>query len=143
MRYKIKTEEDKKIRIADHDIDVFIIENTVYKEKLIGKKEPKGPYLFGYELGAEYTSDEEVHVTVYERPEPYGNIFMGEGGFTSNDLSIYRIERLNHYIFIYDKKGERIHEMCGSDAFIRAIVPKGTKYMENEKGVIISNTIVF
>ncbi|MBO4721744.1 MAG: WG repeat-containing protein [Muribaculaceae bacterium] len=141
MRYKIKTEEDKIIRIADHDIDVFIIENTVYEEKLVGKKEPKGPYLFGYELGAEYTSDEEVHVTVYERPEPYGNIFMGEGGFASNDLSMYRMERLNHCIDFYDKKGELSHWVRGSQALIRAIVPKGTKYMENEKGVIISNTI--
>ena len=141
MGYKIKTEEDKIIRIADHDIDVFIIKHTVYATKLVGKKEPDGPYVFGYELGAENTSDVEVHVSVYERPEHYGNISKALGGFTSNDLSIYRIERLNHCINIYDKKGERIHEMWGSDAFIRAIVPKGTKYMENEKGVIISNTI--
>lgn len=163
MGYKIKTEEDKIIRIADHDIDVYIIEKTVYKKKLVGKKEPDGPYIFGYELGAEYTSDEEVHVAKVEiwsidpewyvavygsledGPEPKPEVddyeFWAKGGFESYDLSIYRIERLNHCINFYDKKGERIYAIWGSDAFIRAIVPKGTKYMKNEKGKIISNTI--
>lgn len=140
MGYKIKTEEDKIIRIADHDIDVFIIEDTEYEEKLIGKKEPDGPYVFGYELGAEYTSDKEVHVAVYERPE-IGNKLMAEGGFASNDLSRFSMERLKHTINIYDKKGKLRHYVGSYQALIRAIVPKGTKYMENEKGVIISNTI--
>lgn len=145
MGYKIETEEDKIIRIADHDIDVYIIEKTVYKEKLVGKQEPMGRYVYGYELGAEYTSDEEVHVAKVEiwsidpewyvavygsledgpepKPEIEGYEFWAEGGFASNDLG---------------KPRYRVHD---TEALIRAIVPKGTKYMENEKGEIISNTI--